>query len=138
MNALPTLLLGSILLGTGLVLSRRSDGSLGSLGDEVPAIPSSFDPSRSNRAAYLRTHAAKKFWGATILTAQAAVSMDKFAARIRSANPEAAGEAAGMSREFREAATRAGSFALKYDEPWVRNRMKRSGINFEIEPEKAA
>ena len=129
----PAFLLGALLLGAGVVLSRRRASSgLGWLGDD-PTPPSSFDPSRSNRAAYLRTHIAKKFWGATVLASQAAISMDKLAMRVRSSNPEAAGEATAISRMLQENVAAAGSLARKYDEPWVMNRLPRSGIKFEVE-----
>jgi hypothetical protein len=81
----------------------------------------------------LRTHIAKKFWGATVLAAQAGDSMRKLSSRIRSDNPDAAGQAAAIANILRDASSEAVRLALKYDEPWVRNRMKKTNIDFEPE-----
>jgi hypothetical protein len=130
---IPILLLGGIALGVGVILSRHGGLSFIGLGDEATVAASSFDPERSNRAAFLRTHIAKKFWGATVLAAQAGDSMRKLSSRIRSDNPDAAGQAAAIANILRDASSEAVRLALKYDEPWVRNRMKKTNIDFEPE-----
>lgn len=156
MISFPTALLGGLLLGTSVVIARRHEGSgFGWLGEDdaaptiaprvsarvqrptvAPVAPprpaSSYDPARSNKAAYARTHLAKRFWGATVLSSQAAMSMDKLAARIRSSDPSAAAQAKSVASAMRSSASESGKLALNYDEAWVRNRMGRSGISLEL------
>ena len=159
MISFPTALLGGLLLGTSVIVARRRHEDLLDLGwlgeDEAspviaprvsarvqraaPVAPvvsprpaSSYDPARSNKAAYARTHLAKRFWGATVLSSQAAMSMDKLAARIRSSDPSAAAQAKSVASAMRSSASESGKLALNYDEGWVRNRMGRSGIVLEL------
>lgn len=128
MNA-PALILGGIFLGTGYSLSRRRNTYLSGLGDEAasPAPVPSFDPSRSNRDAYIRTHTAKKFWGTSVLMSQGAESMRKLALRIRKSDTQAADDATRLSVYLDKVAQESLEVAKEKDPVWVQHHMRRIG-----------
>ena len=128
----PLLAISGVLLIFGSVLLHKSAraGVFSGLGDDPNPPPSSFDPSRSNRAAFMRTHLAKKFWGSSILAAQGWDSMERLSRRIRSTDPDASGKAKAVANEMKTASQAASEIALAYDRPWVENRMRKTKIAF--------
>jgi hypothetical protein len=121
---------GGIALGAGLWLSRQSSGSIGWLGDD-PAPSSSFDPSRSTKSAYQRTHIAKKFWGAAVLMSQTSESMGKLATRIRKSDPEAADDASRLAVWSLKSAKSALDMAKQYDPSWTEYRSNKAKLNID-------
>lgn len=128
-STLTALLFGSLLLGAGIALSRRNITYLSGLGDEAasPAPVPSFDPSRSNRDAYIRTHTAKKFWGTSVLMSQGAESMRKLALRIRKSDTKTADDATRLSVYLDKVATESLEVAKEKDPVWVQHHMRRIG-----------
>ena len=131
---------GFAFLLVGWTLSNAGHGSLGDFGAEgdpvvprkrsvrrVPASDMTRQERRTARAArraeYIRTHIAKKYWGAAVVGEQESDSLQRLARRTKEFDPAMADSATNLAARFATLAKKAEALARQNDAPWVDNRV---------------
>ena len=133
-------LAGFAFLFVGWAMGNAGHGSLGDFGAEgdpvvprkrgvrrVPASEMTRQERRTARAArraeYIRTHIAKKYWGAAVVGEQEADSLVRLARRTKEFDPAMAESAMNLSARFSTLGQEAAALARQNDAPWVENRV---------------
>ena len=115
----------------------RSGSGMNGLGDDPLAPPAGgdYDPRKADKAAFLRTHLAKKFWGSTVLAAQSSTSMRKLSHRIRKFSTTAADDALRVADDAWKLHVSTLSLAQKYNADWVKAHATKTDTRILEEPD---